>query len=211
MLIQSSELVAKPGRNGALGPKMVEMREVLSEATGKEWWAWTAVAGRPYGTGLISTRHDDYADMVGGLMKLGQSEKWAALSASADGILAHPAQGYLNEVIAVTGEPTAPKQFTVVTRASIAQSNMTKSLTWASEVMEHVTKVTGQSGTVATSVAGTLYQVFWMIGADTPEDLNAMLAAGSTDAEYLEMIARSGADHLFEQGQSERVIIAKMP
>ena len=58
MFIQSAELTAAPGRSGQLLPLVTKMRDVLSSETGKQWWSWAALAGRPFGTQLLSTRAD---------------------------------------------------------------------------------------------------------------------------------------------------------
>jgi hypothetical protein len=103
MLITASELTASPGKSGHLGPLVAQMRDVLGKETGKDWWAWAVVAGRPYGSFVISTRFDNYADMIASQMKVAVSTEWAALAATADGVLAQPAPTTLSEVIAVTG------------------------------------------------------------------------------------------------------------
>ena len=158
----------------------------------------------------LHTDSDDYADMIGSQMKVGASTDWAGLAASADGGLAQPAPTTLSEVIAVTGEPTAPKQFVMVTRAVIDRSAMMDAITWSTEVAEHLTKVTGISIVVSTSVAGKMFEISWIGGVDTPEELDKMHAI-NTDASYRDMIAAAGTNHLFEQGMSERVLLAKMP
>ena len=101
MFIQSAELTAAPGKSGALGPMVTNMRDILSSETGKQWWSWAVLAGRPFGTQILSTRADGFADMVASQMKMIGSEKWAELSAEASGVLAHPAITYLGEVIAM--------------------------------------------------------------------------------------------------------------
>jgi hypothetical protein len=211
MLIQSSELAASPGRSGALGPKVVEMRDVLAKASGKPWWAWVAVAGRPYGTYLLSTRSENYTQHIGAAMQLGMSPEWSAVSASADGVLARPADTQLAEVIAVTGEPSAPKQFVTVTRSTLSASDIGKATAWSCEVMEHVTKLTGHSGMVMSSAAGTMFQVYWVLGVDTAEELDASNKAIGSDAGYLEMISQAGSERMFVEGSTDRVLMARMP
>ena len=120
MFIQSAELTAAPGKSGELGPMVTKMRDLLSSETGKQWWSWAVLAGRPFGTQLLSTRAEGVADMVATQMKLIGSDAWAGLSSEASGVLAGPAETYLTEVIAMTGEPGEPKQFTTVTRATMA-------------------------------------------------------------------------------------------
>ena len=210
MLISASELTAKPGKSGHLGPLVTQMRDVLGQASGKQWWAWAVVTGRPYGSFMLSTRFDDYADMIAAQMKVAASTEWSSLAATADGVLAEPAPTSLSEVLAVTGEPSAPKQFVLATRAVIDRSAMMDAIAWSTQVAEHVTKVTGVSTTVATSAAGKMFEVTWLGGVDTPEELDKMNAI-NTDAGYLELLATAGSKQLFEQGMSERRLLVKLP
>jgi hypothetical protein len=211
MFIQSAELTAAPGRSGELGPMVTKMRDVLTSETGKQWWSWAALAGRPFGTQLLSTRAEGVADMVATQMKLVGSDAWAALSSQASGILAGPADTYLAEVIAMTGEPGEPKQFTTVTRATMAGGDLPASIAWSCAAMERATKVTGQVGTVATTAAGNMFQVYWFAGSDTAEGVDAANLAMNGDAEYQGMIAQAGADGLFVEGSVESMVLVKMP
>jgi len=210
MFISAAELTAGPGKSGHLGALVAQMRDVLGKETGKDWWAWAVVAGRPFGSFVISTRYDDYADMIASQMKVAVSTDWAALAATAEGVLAQPAPTTLSEVIAVTGEPSAPKQFAMVTRAVIDRSAMMDAISWSTQVAEYVTKVTGVSTTVATSASGRMFEVSWLASVDTAEELDKT-GAINTDAGYLEMLAAAGANQLFEQGASERLLLAKLP
>ena len=211
MFIQSAELTAAPGKSGELGPMVTKMRDLLSNETGKQWWSWAVLAGRPFGTQIISTRADGFADMVATQMNLIGSEAWAALSPEAGGILAHPADTYLAEVIAMTGEPAEPKQMTTVTRATIGGKDLAQSIAWSCAAMERATKVTGQVGTVATAAAGSMFQVYWFAGSDTAEELDTARQAMNGDAEYQGMIAQAGADGLFVDGSVEEMVLFKMP
>jgi hypothetical protein len=210
MLISASELTATPGKSSHLGPLVTQMRDLLSKETDKPWYAWVVLSGRPYGTYTLSTRHNDYTDMIGTQMKVALSADWAALAANAAGVLDHPAPSTLAEVIAVTGEAAAPKQFTLVTRAVIDRSAMMSAIGWATKVAEYVTKVTGNGLTVATSATGRMFEVAWLSSVDTPEELDKANSL-NTDAGYLELLAEAGTNNLFEQGSSERLLLAKLP
>lgn len=210
MLISASELTASPGRSSQLGPLVAQMRDVLSAESGKEWLGWAAVTGRPYGTFGLSVRFDDYSDMIGAQMKIAASTQWASLTTNADGLLAHPATTALSEIIAVTGEPSAPKQFAMVTRAVMDRSVMMDAIAWSTEIAEYVTSATGVGAAVCTSAAGRLFEVIWISSVDTPAELDRMQAIGG-DAGYLERLAAAGAGGLFEQGASERMLLAKLP
>jgi len=190
---------------------VTKMRDVLSSETGKQWWSWAALAGRPFGTQLLSTRAEGFADMVASQMKLMGSAAWAELSTGAGDILDHPADTYLAEIIAMTGEPGEPKQFTTVTRATIGGTDIAQTMAWSVAAMEHATKATGQVGTVATTAAGAMFQVYWFAGSDTAEELDAARQTMNGDAEYQGMIAQAGADELFVTGSVEEMVLVKMP
>jgi hypothetical protein len=211
MLIQASELIANPGRSAVLGQAVTAMRDVLSTVSGKEWSAWATIAGRPYGSFVLSTRHADYADMIKGAMAIAVSTEWATLAATADGSLSAPAPSRLLEVIAMTGEPVGPKQFTTITSTTLTGTDLGKAMTWSTEVAEHVTKLTGHSAVVATTAAGPMFQVHWVNGVDTAEELDAMNTAMNTDAGYLEMLAQAGAARFFIEGATERLLLFKLP
>jgi len=211
MYIQSAELTASPGKSSDLGPMVTNIRDFLSEETGREWWSWAVLAGRPFGTQLLSTRVDGFAQMVEGQMKLAGSADWAKLSGSASGILAHPAETYLAEVIAVTGEPADPKQFITVTRATMGTGGMADTVAWSTKVMEHATKVTGNGGMVALSAAGRFFEVWWFSGSDTAEEVDSGNEALNGDADYAGMIDEAGAAGMFVDGSVERMMLVKMP
>jgi hypothetical protein len=212
MLIRTSELIANPGRSGVLGPLVAEMRDVLTSESGKEWWAWAALTGRPYGTFSLSARFADYTDLVNTSMQLAMSPAWAEVAAKADGVLAHPAPTDIAEVIAVTGDlAAAPKQFVVATTATLSGKDMGTAIAWSTEIAEHVTKLTGHSVLVGMSTGGTMYRLVWVAGADTAEEIDAADKAISGDAGYLEMIAQSGNERMFIEGTSQRSLLVKMP
>jgi hypothetical protein len=159
---------------------------------------------------VLSTRHADYAEMVTGLMQVGASADWAELTAGVDGLLDHPAPSLLVEVIAVTGEATAPKQFVSATSAVLTGRNISKAVAWSCEVAEHVTKITGHSGMVGMSAAGAMFQVGWLASYDTPQELDAVNAAVSGDAGYNEMIDQAGNERWFVDGSIDRLQLVKM-
>lgn len=209
MLITSSELTASPGKSGTLGPLVAQMRDTLGAASGATWGAWAVVTGRPYGTYMLSARFSDYADMIAAQMAIAGSAAWGALATKAEGVLSQPAPTRLLE-LTTAGEVAAPKQFTMITQAVVDRSAMMDALAWSVHVAEHVTKVTGVPTHVGTSAAGTMFQVTWIAGVDTPAELDKMNAIGA-DAEYLGMLAEAGTKQLFQQGTSERVLLARMP
>jgi hypothetical protein len=208
MLISAAELTANPGKGGTLSSLVAQMRDVLSEESGGTWSAWAAVTGRPYGTYVLSTRFDNYAGMIGSQMKVAMSSAWGELASQAEGVLAHPAPTMLNDVISVVGEAAPPKQFTLVTRAVIERTALLAASAWAVQVAEYVFASTGIGVTLASSAAGQMFAISWLSSVDAPEDLDKLNALGA-DAGYLELLSAAGP--LFEQGSSERVLLAQLP
>ncbi len=56
-----------------------------------------------------------------------------------------------------------------------------------------------------------MFEVTWIAGVDTPDELEATSKAISSDAGYLEMLSQAGAERLFIEGSTERLLLAKMP
>ncbi len=134
------------------------------------------------------------------------SPAWAELAAKAEGVLAHPAPTVLSEIVGAVGEPSAPKQFTLVTRAVIDRTALQAASAWAAQVAQYVHASTGIGVTIGSSAAGQMFVVSWLSSVDTPEELDKLSALGG-DAGYLELIAAAGP--LFEQGSSERMLLAE--
>ena len=61
MLIFGAEMTASPGKGAALAGQVTALRDAAAAATGQDWWAWAVMAGRPYGTFLVSSRFDGMA------------------------------------------------------------------------------------------------------------------------------------------------------
>jgi len=211
MLIQASELIAQPGRSGALGQAVTAMREVLTADGGTEWSAWYAATGRPYGTFGLSARRESYTELLDGSLALAMSPAWAEVSATADGLLAVPSESRLYELIARFGEPTPPSQFTVVTTSTLSGLESERAMGWALEVGEHVAKLTGRTSVVATAAAGPMFRVTWISGAYTPGDVDATNATMAADARYLELLAEAGAGRYFVEGSTDRMLLVKLP
>ncbi|MEO5723813.1 MAG: hypothetical protein ABIQ39_04070, partial [Ilumatobacteraceae bacterium] len=92
MLIYGVALEAAPGKSGVLAPQVGAIRDACADATGQPWCAWVAVAGRPFGSYLLSTRHDNMAQLITGSQKVAASSTFQGLSAGLSGVLAHPAE-----------------------------------------------------------------------------------------------------------------------
>jgi hypothetical protein len=209
MHIFGAQIQAKPGRAAAAGTKVAEIRDVVSSATGQAGFAWAAVAGAPVGSFLLSTRLEGTAGLIELQMKLAESADYQKLAVDAGDLWAVPAETSFLQVVAAAGEPGEPQPVTTVTRSTISAGHLADALAWSNEVLEHVNKVTGLSGLLATSSAGSFFDVSWIFGAESgaaaDEANNALMA----DPNYIGLIDKAGG--LFVDGTAERITLVQLP
>jgi hypothetical protein len=208
MLIYGAALEAAPGKGGELVAQVPALRDACAEATGTPWWAWMVLSGRPFGSFVLSTRHEGYEQMLEAGMLVGASPEFQSLSTGFGGLLAHPAETTLNEVIGVQGEAGDPKPIVVLTRATMMGGHFADALAWSAKALEHVDTVTGSGGVVALSSTGALFQVTWMTGADDAAQLDANNAKLNADPDYIALLDEAG--DYFVPGSSERMVIVRM-
>jgi hypothetical protein len=209
MLIYSAMMEAGAGKAGQLAPMVGELRNVLTTDTGQDWLAWSVASGATFGSFLVSTRFDNLAALAAGQAKSAASEQFKALSQKYGDLMSRPAETYLNEVVATTGElAAAPKPLMVITGATMTAGKIRQALGWSTKIMQHVTDLTGVGGVVVTSVTGQMFQIGWMSGFDNPEHLDAFNGKMAADTEYLEIIDEAG--DFFVSGSARRMIIAQL-
>lgn len=209
MLIFGAELTARPGKGGALAAQVSAVRDAAAGATGQAWWAWAVVAGRPYGSFMVSTRFDGVAGLVAGQQAAAASPEFQAAARGILGDLATgPAVTTTSSVVAMTGEPSAPKKFIVVTQALVNGGRMADALAWSGRVSEHIKSVTGVDVVLASSMAGTTGQIGFIAGVDTAAEVDDVNAALAADATYLGMTVEAG--DLLVTGSTDRVIAMQM-
>lgn len=209
MLIYAVTMEAKPGKSGTLAAQVAATRDVCTEATGQPWHAWTAVTGRPFGSFALSTGYEGMANMAAAGQQVAASAAFQKLSAGFSEALERPADTVLSEVIGMTGAPSDPKQFVVVTRAVMAGGHVAAALAWSTKVMGHVTSVTGVDAMLAVATAGNIFEVSWLSGVDTPGELDEMSGKLAADSEYISMLDEAG--DLFVPGSVERSVLAQLP
>jgi len=210
MLIFGAEMTASPGKGAALAGQVTALRDAAAAATGQDWWAWAVMAGRPYGSFLVSSRFDGMAALAAGQQAAATHPDFQAVAAGDyGGLVTGPAVTTTSNVIAVTGEPGPPKAFITVTQAQLQGGRFADGLGWCGRVIEHVKAVTGVDTTLVTSAAGTMFQVGFIAGVDTAAELDAANDALAADATYVGMLDEAGG--LFVSGSSERIIAMQMP
>ena len=209
MLIYASTITAASGKSGELSSHIPAIRDAISEASGQPWWAWAVVAGRPFSTHILSSRFEGMAGLLEAQQKVGASADFQNLSTALAGVSAGPAETNVNEVVHATGDPGDPKPLITITQATMSGGQIGATMAWSINVMDYASQLTGAGGIVATSTAGTMFQVTWMAGVDSGAQLDEVNAALNGDAGYLEMMDAGGG--MFVPGSVERAVIAMHP
>jgi hypothetical protein len=209
MYIYVAGLEAAPGKAMTLAGQMGGYRDALSDATGLPWSAWSAVAGQPYGNFGLSVQVNGVAELIDGQLQAAASQRFQELSGQATGVMSKPAETNLYEIVAITGEVAETKPVVAWTRATLAGRGIVASMAWATEMMQHITEVTGVGGAVAISGAGQMFSVSWIMSVETGQRYDEVNAKISADAKYLAML--DDAEGMFVPGSSERVISVRMP
>lgn len=209
MHIFGAQIQAKPGQGAAAGAKVAQIRDVVTSATGQAGYAWAGVAGVPIGSFLLSTRLEGIADLIELQMKLADSADYQNLAAEAGDLWAAPIETNFLQVVATAGELGEPQSVTTITRSTISAGHLADALAWSNEVLEHVNKVTGLSGLLATSSAGSFFDVNWIFGSESgtaADEANNTLMA---DPSYIGLIDKAGG--LFVDGTAERMTFVQLP
>lgn len=207
MILYGAEITAKPGKGGQLAAEVAGIRDAAAGATGQPWSAWAAVAGRPYGSFMLTTRFDGLAELVAGQQAAAASPDFHAVAGGVYGDLASgPAHTTTFEVVAMTGEPSSP-QFMVVTQGQMASGRVADGIAWSRRVIEHFKSVTGVDMMVGATAAGQMNRIGFIVGTDTAAELDEVNAALAADTAYRELID-SGGDLI--SGSFDRVISMRM-
>ena len=210
MYIFGAELQARPGKAGAAGAVLTQIRDTVVNEIGHPGSAWVAVNGAPLGRYLLSTRLDNAAALVDLQMKLAQCEPYQTLVAENGDLWAGPTETHFGRALATAGEiGEQPKPFLSVTQASMAGGHLADAMAWSGKVLEHVHKVTGLSGIMANSEAGALFDIYWMVGADSVAEWDAASDALLADADYVGMLDEAG--DLFIPGSARRMAFIQLP
>lgn len=122
-------------------------------------------------------------------------------------LLSGPAEISVNRIVAstATGEP---KQFVTVTTATMA-GQMSSAMTWSNGVLEAVTKATGLGGVLTLPASGNIFQLGWIFGSDSPDEMDERAEKLATNEEYIYLIDQ--ADGLIVPGSVTRWLLAQLP
>lgn len=211
MIVYGVQLTAKPGKGVELGGSLPDLRTVLTDTTGEQWFAWAAVgADQTYGTFMLSTRASGIEQLLGMRQAVGQNDDFVQLSGQLGEAMATTATEHVNEVIHVAGDAAdGPLPVTQVTTAAMAPGHWRAGGAFAVQVADHAAQVSGVSVMVATSALGPMGSVSWFAGVADAAAVDQTNAALGADERYVEMVDESGPH--FIAGSAMRAVLAQMP
>lgn len=207
MYIYSASMQALPGKARAVGEVMSQLRDTAKKATRKDAWAWRSVGAGPSGAYGLSARVENTAELLEVQQLLADSPEFQKEGDALAPLLSGPAEISVNRIVAstATGEP---KQFVTVTTATMA-GQMSSAMTWSNGVLEAVTKATGLGGVLTLPASGNIFQLGWIFGSDSPDEMDERAEKLATNEEYIYLIDQ--ADGLIVPGSVTRWLLAQLP
>ena len=167
------------------------------------------VADNPKISAIEIARLDGIGDLIDTQMKLAASADYQAVAKKFGELSAGPSETTLSQVVATAGDVGDPKPVTVVTSATMAAGHASEALAWCGEMLEYSVGLTGDGAMLATSAAGSFFDIAFLAGYASGADADAANAALTGDAGYMERLDAAG--ELFVNGTANRVVLAALP
>jgi len=210
MYLLATRLQAKRGMTAEAGDYVRRAREVVSSAAGLPFSAWAVAAGDDLGVFVMSARIESFDQYMAANQAISQHPDFQALSKASVDVIEGPTRTGLGQVVAAAGEVSdTPRPLAVVTTATAAPGQQATAIAWATNLLNHVTELTGVAGMVTASIVGNIGNINWVQGLDSGAEIDELNAKLQADAGYLELVGQSGS--LLVAGSSRRVMLAQLP
>ena len=186
-----------------------DMRQYVSDKTGREVGLWSVMFGAPLGAMIYAARVEGLADLQSiGATLLGDPDYHAKLAKGRE-FVAGPAEDNLATPIhGELGDPPPVGSVAVVTTAAIANGAYADAIAWGVDIAQLVERVAGVPTLFLANDFGAFGEVTW-IGVSA--DAAAADAAGqkiNADPEYLGKLADAG--RLFAEGSGHRTLLSRV-
>lgn len=180
-----------------------DMRQYVSDKTGREVGLWSVMFGAPLGTMVYTARLEGLAELQSiGEQLTGDADYHAKLASGRDFSASPPVDQLSTPIYGELGDPPPVGSVAIVTTASIANGAYAEALKWSVEIAQYVEGVTGFRSTFLMDDYGPFGQVRWI---GIAPDAAAADAAGqklNADAGYVDKLGATGK--LFAQGSGQR-------
>jgi hypothetical protein len=186
-----------------------DMRQFVSDQTGREIGLWSVMFGAPLGTMVYTAHVDGIADLQGiGATLLAHPDYHAKL-ASAQQLSSGPPIDQLSTPIhGELGDPPPVGSVAVVTTAAIANGAYADAIGWGVEMAQYVEGVTGFPVAFLIDDYGPFGQVRWISVAPDAASTDAAAQKLNADPGYLEKLRAAG--QLFAEGSGQRGLASRV-
>jgi hypothetical protein len=197
---------------GALADVMAfsaDMRQYVSEKTGREIALWSVNFGAPLGTMIYTARVEGLADLQSIAANLLEDPAYHAKLAAGAELSGGPAvDGMATPIHGELGDPPPVGTVALVTTAVMAAGKYAEAIGWGVEIAQLVESVTGNPVLFMLDEYGTFGQVTWIGGAVDAAAADAANAKISADAAYLAKL--NDAAGLFVEGSGHRAMVTRV-
>ena len=186
-----------------------DMRQYVSDKSGREIGLWSVMFGAPLGTMAYTARVEGLADLQSiGTTLLGDPDYHAKLASGREFSGGPPIDQISTPIYGELGDVPPVGSIAGVTTAAIANGAYAEALAWGVEIAQHVEGVTAFSFTILLDDFGPFGQVRWIGIAPDAAAEDAAARKLNADADYLGKLASAG--HLFAQGSGHRSLAERV-
>ncbi len=186
-----------------------DMRQFVSDKSGREIGLWSVLFGAPLGTMAYSARVEGLADLQAiGAALLADEGYHAKLASGREFSGGLPVDVISTPIYGELGDPPPVGSLAVVTTATIANGAYVDAIAWSVEIAQYVETVTGFRSVFLVDDYGPFGQVRWLASGPDAASSDAAGQKLNADPGYMEKLKAAGT--LFAQGSGPRTLASRI-
>ncbi len=189
---------AEPSKAADAMAFAVDIAALVTKVTGVEILTWATLYGAPLGSVAWTWRTDSLADRVEMDEKLLANPDYTAKEQEGGTLFTGPVEDLVGEVVSAVGAGL-PARYSTVISAQCQPGRLVDAMTWAVEIQEESSKLTGLDSLLVRPLYGQFATLSWITPAETLEQVDAA-AALFGDPAFVASVDRGGP--LFIPGQT---------
>jgi hypothetical protein len=186
-----------------------EIAAAASERMGREVSLWAAGFGAPVGAMAFTARVDGLADLAATTASMQTDASYQALVArGATFSVAPPQDSLATPMMGELGDPPPVGAYALITNSVMAGGKFAEAVSWATEMAQLATSITGMPVGLMMQQYGTFGQLTWIGVSADAAGIDASGAAIAGNADYIDKLA--GAADLFVPGSATRSLATRL-
>jgi hypothetical protein len=204
-----SRVVTLTGPFAEVSAWSADMRQYVSDKSGREIGLWSVMFGAPLGTMVYSARVDGLADLQSiGADLVADDDYHAKLANGQKFSGGTPVDVISTPVYGELGDPPPVGSFAAITTATIANGAYAEAIAWGVDIAQHVERISGFRTVFLVDDYGPFGGVRWIGVAPDAASVDALGQKLNADSAYLEKLGAAG--NLFAQGSGHRGLAARV-